>query len=141
MVRQLLAARVHFAAPRDQTHPFKAQRLFLVQLFVPLQRQRIRQDGRTACKVTPEVTSNHAFFVIEHVASHIVSAAERGIAPLDGTPDPRTRLDLLAPQLVCTQTPVRTEGLAAPFHWTRQFDSGLAFFMDLQMVLERFGRR
>lgn len=41
MIRQLLAARVHLATPGDQTHPFKPQRLFLMQLLVPLQRQRV----------------------------------------------------------------------------------------------------
>lgn len=88
VVRQLLAARVHLATPWDQTHPLKPQRLFLMQLLVPLQRQRVGQDCSTPRKVAPEITSNHALLVVEHMAPHIVCASKRGIASLHGAPDP-----------------------------------------------------
>jgi hypothetical protein len=75
------------------------------------------------------------------MATDIVRTAKGCFAAIDRAGQPLTRLDLFAPQLMCTQTPVCSKDLAASGDWALQLNTGITFRMDLKMILQTLGRR
>ena len=141
MIRELFAARINLATVSDQTHPFESKRLLLMQLFVPLQRQGVGQHRLAVAVIALEGLANEPLLVVENVASHVIRASKRRRTTLDWTGQPLARLDLLASQLVRSQTPISSKDLVATLDGAEETDAGFALSMDLEVVLQTLGRR
>lgn len=77
--------------------------------------------------------------MVQNMSPHIVCTTKRRRAALNRTGKPLTGLDLLASQLVRTQASIRAKDLATPGNRAVETDAGIAFGVDLQMVLETLG--
>ncbi|KAG0350465.1 hypothetical protein BGZ54_003792, partial [Gamsiella multidivaricata] len=141
VIRQLFATRVQLPTCLNKAPPFKPECLLLMQLLVPLKRQRVGQNSLTILKVAPKFDSDESLLVIKHMSAHIVRAAERGIATFYRTRQSLAGLDLPAPQLVSSKTPMCAKGFFAPFDRTVQRDARIPLGMDLQVILAALGRR
>jgi hypothetical protein len=140
MIRQLLAARIHFTTSLHKTFPFKPKSLFLMELLVSLKSQWVGKDCLATCKIAAELDADQAFLVIQYVAADIIRATKRRLAILYWARQSLTGLDLLAPQLMRAQAPVGSKDLAASGDGTLQLDPCVTLSVYLEVIFETLGR-